>query len=230
MDVILKVLEGAKTGAKVAIKKEEFLIGRSQKCHLCVGSTAVSRRHCAIYRQTASVTIKDLGSRNGTLVNDERISGEVELSSGDEIVVGPLRFQLTISTGISNLKRPKVKTVAEAVERTVNAGDSSIHEDDITQWLLDSESPAKAATETQTIRMDDTNAVNLQNALAKSAAEEEEASDSNISDSSIGNEDEASDANGKKKPGKLPKVKKEPDSKDSCEAASAALRNWNRRR
>ncbi len=229
MDVILKVLEGAKAGAKVAVKKEEFLIGRSQKCHLCVGSTAISRKHCVIYRHSASVTIKDLGSRNGTLVNDKRITEEIELSSGDEIVVGPLRFQLTISTGINNLKRPKVKSVAEAVERTVSAGDSNVQEDDITKWLLDAEISSKAATETQTIRMDDTNAVNLQSELAKSAAAEE---NKLTSDSKVGIEGQEEPTTGKKKkkvPGKLPRIKKEPTSKDSCEAASAALRNWNRR-
>ena len=50
MDVILKVLEGAKVGARVAVKKDKFLIGRSPKCHLCSGSSSISRRHCALIR------------------------------------------------------------------------------------------------------------------------------------------------------------------------------------
>ena len=106
MDVILKVLEGAKVGTKVAVKKEEFLIGRSPKCHLCAGSSSISRKHCALIRSDASVSVKDLGSRNGTLINGEKIEkGKAhELQSGDELTVGSLRFLVTISHGIKNTK------------------------------------------------------------------------------------------------------------------------------
>ena len=170
MDVILKVLEGAKTGTKIAVKKDEFLIGRSQKCHLCAGSSSVSRRHCAITRADAAVSIQDLGSRNGTLVNGKKITEKVELSSGDEIGIGTLKMQVTITHGISNLKRPKVKTVAEAINRTAAAGDSSVGEEDITQWLLDAPVPAKPSqvmNETQTIQLDDTNAIELRKEIEK---------------------------------------------------------------
>jgi len=235
MDVILKVLEGAKIGAKVAVKKDQFLIGRSSKCHLCAGSTAVSRKHCAIMRDGTKVSIKDLGSRNGTLVNDKKIDGEVELSSGDEVTVGPLRFLLTITPGIKNGKRPQVKSVAEAVDRTVESADYDIADDDISRWLLEPDQslvkqPSKEATETQTISMDDTNAVH-----AKLAAKAESSDHSNILSPEPADPDksaeEASDskAKNKKGPGKLPPVATGPSTKDSRDAAAAALRNWNRR-
>ena len=121
MDVYLKVLEGAKSGGTIAIKKDKFLIGRSRKCNLCASTNSISRQHCLIIRRDASVTIQDLGSRNGTLVNGSRIDQEIEIHSGDELVVGPLRFMLTISHGISNLKRPKAKSVAEVAERTATS-------------------------------------------------------------------------------------------------------------
>ena len=47
--------------AKIAVKKDEFLIGRSPECNLCAGSTSISRRHCAIMRNGTKVTIKDFG-------------------------------------------------------------------------------------------------------------------------------------------------------------------------
>ncbi len=217
MDVILKVLEGAKTGAKVAIKKDLFLIGRSPKCDLCAGSTTISRRHCAFRRDGARVTIEDLGSRNGTLVNDEKIAEAVELRSGDEIAVGSLRFLVTITHGINNLKKPKVKSVADAVDRAAAKNDSSIADDDISSWLIGTPAaPSKAANETQTIRMDDTNAIDVSTPIEPELTEESEAAQ------------EASSKN--KKPGKLPPVPTEPSSKDSREAAMAALRNFNRRR
>ncbi len=244
MDVILKVLEGAKTGAKIAVKKDEFLIGRSHKCHLCAGSSSVSRNHCAITRKDATVSIKDLGSRNGTLVNDKKISEEVELSSGDELGIGSLKLLVTITHGINNLKRPKVKTVADAVERTVATGDSSVGEDDITQWLLDSPGPpstTQAANETQTIQLDDTNAIQLKKEREKHQNPESETdsavkkeSDAEAKESPEGDElpegnAEETTKSGKKEPGKLPKRSKELGSKDSREAAMQALRNWSRR-
>jgi len=248
MDVILKVLEGAKTGTKIAVKKDEFLVGRSQKCHLCAGSSSVSRRHCAITRQDATVSIQDLGSRNGTLVNGEKIAGKVPLSSGDEIGIGTLKMLVTITHGITNLKRPKVKTVAEAVDRAVATGDSTVGEEDITQWLLDAPGPSstpQAANETQTIQLDDTNAIELKKEIEKHQHASVNDSVDSVNDSKTDSEtDSKKDSKAtaeeteaeveakpkKKEPGKLPPRSKELDSKDSREAAMNALRNFNRRR
>jgi len=240
MDVILKVLDGAKIGAKVAVKKDQFLIGRSSKCHLCAGSTAVSRKHCAILRDGTKVSVKDLGSRNGTLVNDKKIDGEFELSSGDEITVGPLRFLLTISLGIKNGKRPQVKSVAEAVDRTVESADYDIADDDISRWLLEPdqspvEQPSKEATETQTISLDDTNAVHAKlasedpNDQSNILTPEPTVAEKNTSESAKNEAASDSKTKDKKGPGKLPAVASGPSTKDSRDAAAAALRNWNRK-
>jgi pSer/pThr/pTyr-binding forkhead associated (FHA) protein len=220
MDVILKVLEGAKSGAKIAVKKAEFIIGRSQECNLCAGSSAISRRHCAIRRDESHVAIKDLGSRNGTLVNGQKIEGEVELTTGDEIVVGPLKFLITISPGIQNSKRAEVKSVAEAVVRTAEAHHAAVDDDDISKWLL---GPSSALVETQTIRMDDTNALKK---LAQAAEEAKAASESDTT----ALDTQAEPPVAKKGPGKLPKLPQKPGSKDSREAAAEALRAWSRRR
>lgn len=235
MDVILKVLDGAKIGAKIAVKKDLFLIGRSSKCHLCAGSTAVSRKHCAISRDGTRVLIKDLGSRNGTLVNDKKIDGEVELSSGDEITVGPLRFLLTITLGINNGKRPQVKSVADAVDRTVESGDYDIADDDISRWLLEPDQPpveqtSREATETQTISMDDTNAIHAKLAAGEDSTDQSNvlAPESNEADKPAVEEASDSKTKTKKEPGKLPPVATGPSTKDSRDAAAAALRNWNR--
>jgi pSer/pThr/pTyr-binding forkhead associated (FHA) protein len=225
MDVTLKVLEGAKTGAKIAVKKAEFIIGRSQSCHLCAGSSAISRQHCAILREEGRVAIKDLGSRNGTLVNGVKIAGETELTSGDEITVGPLKFLVTISTGLSNVKKPEVKSVAEAVARAAEPQKGTVDDDDITKWLL---GPASALTETQTIRLDDTNAIQKMKEAAEAAAA---ASESETKELEEAPQEEEAKAEGKKKgPGKLPKLPDKPGAKDSREAAVEALRAWSRRR
>jgi pSer/pThr/pTyr-binding forkhead associated (FHA) protein len=227
MDVILKVTKGSKVGAKIAVKKDEFLIGRSPECHLCAGSTSISRRHCAITRNGTKVTIRDLGSRNGTLVNGEKTEGEVELQSGDEITIGSLGFLVTISTGIANEKKPQVKSVAEAVERTAAKSlGHPVQDDDISGWLLDADKPKGTFSDTQTIRLDDTKASELRAAME--LLEQSGAVDA--AKAEVEAQEEKHEKSKKKEPGKLPPMLKLPATKDSREAAAEALRSWNRRR
>src|SRR5688572_9159336 len=94
MDVKLKVLGGAKSGLEIPLNKDLFTIGRSSECSLRAGSDAISRKHCAIRLNQSIITIADLNSRNGTYVNGQRIEKETSLSSGDEVRVGPLRFEV----------------------------------------------------------------------------------------------------------------------------------------
>ena len=236
MDVILKVLEGAKAGGKIAIKKEEFVIGRSQECNLCAASSAVSRRHCAIYRRDAAVSVKDLGSRNGTLVNGVKAVGEVSLKSGDEITVGPLKFLLTITAGMSNVKKPKIDSVADAVARVAEKSVGDIVDDDISRWLLLPSGGSLGVSETQTIRMDETNAVRPLTGGMTLPAGVDVGSETKAVDmteaAAAGEQTEEAHEDDKKKtgPGKLPHIPAKPQSKDSREAAVEALRAWSRRR
>jgi pSer/pThr/pTyr-binding forkhead associated (FHA) protein len=227
MDVTLKVLEGAKVGAKISIKKPEFTIGRSQGCSLCAGSSAVSRQHCMISRDESKVTIRDMGSRNGTLVNGNKIEGTVELASGDEITVGPLKFLLTITSSLNSVKKPEVKSVAEAVVRTATTPTDSVADDDITKWLL---SPSSALNETQTIRIDDTNAIHKMHAAAAEAANAEVKAAEAAAAAEAEKPTDHSGKPAKPEPGKLPKIADKAGTKDSREAAVEALRAWSRRR
>lgn len=234
MDVILKVLDGAKKGAKIAVKKSQFLIGRSKECQLCVGSTAISRKHCLISRHEARVTAQDLGSRNGTYVNGKKLSEEVELESGDQLMVGPLKFQLTISAGIKNEKKPQVSSVAEAADRAADVAMGDVPEDDISKWLIDS-GRVLPTSETKTMVLDEASAASL----AEAAKDETSAAPiPNKKPTDADKEktpapkveervDGKSDAKGS---GKLPFRPPESASKDSREAAVEALRAFNRRR
>jgi pSer/pThr/pTyr-binding forkhead associated (FHA) protein len=71
-------------------------IGRRQDCDICIPLSVVSRRHCEIYSESDKVMIRDLKSRNGTLVNDESI-GETQLKAGDVLKIGPLKFVIQIN-------------------------------------------------------------------------------------------------------------------------------------
>src|SRR5436190_16667484 len=112
MKLKLIVLAGAKEGLEIPLRKEKFLIGRAKECALRAGSEAISRRHCAIIRRETGWTVRDLGSRNGTHVNDERITTEVPLKAGDVLRVGPLIFKVAVIEATSAVPAAPVDSAA----------------------------------------------------------------------------------------------------------------------
>lgn len=64
------------------------VVGRGHECSLFFDDPMLSREHAEIRVGDDRVTIRDLGSRNGTYVNGARIDDEIELHHGDRIRVG----------------------------------------------------------------------------------------------------------------------------------------------
>lgn len=210
MQVRLKVIRGASEGAEIQLPRSEFVIGRSDGCHLRPHSDMVSRRHCAFEAGESKVVVRDLGSKNGTLVNGQRIEGEQTLRMGDVIKVGPLEFEVVIDHGLSAPKRPKVKDIKDAAARTSESG-IGFDEGDITQWLeeADEEDRARrlADPETRQFKLDPQE----QAALEKAAAD-------NDADKKKGRPE-------KKEPGKLPQRTAQLPT-DSREAAAETLKKF----
>jgi pSer/pThr/pTyr-binding forkhead associated (FHA) protein len=75
------------------------LVGRSEQCEIAIDDPLVSRRHARITVVGSMVTIEDLGSSNGTLVDGERIEGPCSLALGQRIQVGPLEMCLHVRIG-----------------------------------------------------------------------------------------------------------------------------------
>lgn len=64
------------------------VIGRSPACDLPVPSGRVSRRHAWVHPEGTKFAVADLGSTNGTFVNENRVHGDRILKPGDQIRVG----------------------------------------------------------------------------------------------------------------------------------------------
>jgi hypothetical protein len=66
----------------------QFAVGRNASCQLSLDDPLVSRRHALLIVTTDGVTLEDLQSRNGVLVNGQRIDKPVTLHAGDKILIG----------------------------------------------------------------------------------------------------------------------------------------------
>lgn len=88
----LVVIYGDNIGRRHSLEKAELIIGRADTAHLCIDHNSVSRQHAKIAVQEGRARVNDLGSTNGTFINDDRID-EVELRDGDLLRVGTQIFK-----------------------------------------------------------------------------------------------------------------------------------------
>src|SRR6185437_14621027 len=97
MRVILDVLQGPRKGRSFVFDRHDtFIVGRSRSVHCPMPEdSALSRDHFLIEIRPPRCEVRDLGSTNGTFVNDRRIE-RVRLSSGDLIAAGQSIFQIWV--------------------------------------------------------------------------------------------------------------------------------------
>ncbi len=95
--VRLKVESGKSEGKIIQVKGRRFVIGRDSRCNLRPNSETVSRIHAIIERHEGKVTVRDYGTRNGTILAGRVLRGEeAEASDGDSLQVGVLRFSMQV--------------------------------------------------------------------------------------------------------------------------------------
>jgi anti-anti-sigma factor len=94
MGIHLVVIEGRPLGGIIELKPGRLMIGRDPACQLRPKSQTVSQFHCSVTRQDDEVTVIDLGSRNGTLVNNQFLhpGDAIQLVEGDRLQIGQLIF------------------------------------------------------------------------------------------------------------------------------------------
>jgi DNA-binding winged helix-turn-helix (wHTH) protein len=76
------------SGRAVPLFEGGNLIGRELAARIMLDSMRVSHRHARMTVQDGCTTLEDLGSRNGTWLNGQRINGPVTLSHGDVVTIG----------------------------------------------------------------------------------------------------------------------------------------------
>ncbi len=91
----------------VEVGQGETLIGRSPKCQLVLDDPLVSRTHARLVVQRGTVSVEDLGSANGVLVNGERLLRTRTLASGDRLNIGQQSFELFVRVAESDAPRDR---------------------------------------------------------------------------------------------------------------------------
>ena len=92
--MVLAVVEGNDNSAVYRINQAQTVIGRGDEADLSVLDDEVSKRHCAIRVEGTVVSLVDLGSLNGTLINGRPMRAEIvqRLRHLDEVRIGDTRM------------------------------------------------------------------------------------------------------------------------------------------
>ena len=84
----LVVQKGPAPGKTFSLSKAELFLGRDVNNEIVINDAEISRRHCRFIFGEDGYTIEDLGSTNGTFINEKRVAGQKALRYGQVIRVG----------------------------------------------------------------------------------------------------------------------------------------------
>jgi FHA domain len=96
MEAKLRVVKGPFSGRTIRLPQGKLLIGREKDCQLRLDSNSVSRHHCVLLLDEYALRIRDLGSKNGTIVNGSRIDRESILQHDDTVSIDQLIFEIDL--------------------------------------------------------------------------------------------------------------------------------------
>lgn len=135
----LLIKSGKHAGKKLSLPaNKEIIVGRDDDCQIRLATSDVSRRHCSIQLTADGLSIKDLGSRNGTIVNGNLITDTTEAKVGDTIELGPMLFEV-------------VGPNAESKATPQPTDSAAPTEDSIADWLADDAQDVDSSGSTTTI-------------------------------------------------------------------------------
>lgn len=143
----LLVIKGADEGKQFELSGAQLTVGRDGSNRIRLHDTEVSRRHAEFRQVDGGFVVVDIGSANGTYVNNQKVQ-EALLQAGDQIVIG--QTTLVFSTGRSDDRdvksslAEKINLIARndldpsAIIKTINEAEGSrllSHPDKSSPWL-----------------------------------------------------------------------------------------------
>lgn len=135
LKVQLIVVQGKPEGKTIPLTGSVFRIGRDESCQLRPSSEEVSRRHAEFAVSADSVTVRDLGSRNGTFLNGRAVTELSKLKSGDLVKVGPLTFTVSIQGAVAAASAAAAGTGGAAAAASAKSLDE-VSAQEVDAWLV----------------------------------------------------------------------------------------------
>lgn len=96
METSLILVRPGSQKREVPLNRAKSVIGRRDDCQIRIPLSSVSRQHCELVNDGTRLSVRDLGSSNGTFVNRQKIV-EQALKPGDLLAVGPCVFVVRIN-------------------------------------------------------------------------------------------------------------------------------------
>ena len=166
LDAKLVVVGGDAKAAEVRLKLPT-IIGRGKEASLTVPHALVSRRHTEIFEQDGGLYVRDLGSLNGTFVNNLRIENDQPLEPNQLLTLGNVTFRAVYEkqTDDNSVAKPSDETVTfEEVNTTEEMAskqspseaipNKEIPNKEISNKATDVKTPSKAVTFDETVPLD----------------------------------------------------------------------------
>ncbi|HZC06637.1 MAG TPA: FHA domain-containing protein, partial [Ktedonobacterales bacterium] len=98
LTAVTPTVAGQSVGREFPLDGHELRVGRAPSCESNLdGDPLVSRFHAVLRSHDGAYSVTDLGSSNGTLVNDVEIHAETPLHEGDEVTIGECRLRIASS-------------------------------------------------------------------------------------------------------------------------------------
>jgi pSer/pThr/pTyr-binding forkhead associated (FHA) protein len=129
MHAKLVMLQKEQRTREIPLKGKEIVLGRQKGCSIRIASHEISRLHCCLRVKDQKVSIRDLGSANGTFVNGQQVKGERLLLHGDRIQLGELVFLVEYERGkevLAGLPVDEFEYVGEVVQEVKVLGEPQV--------------------------------------------------------------------------------------------------------
>ncbi|MCB0997545.1 MAG: FHA domain-containing protein [Acidimicrobiales bacterium] len=90
----LRVVEPKEQRGRVYPMAQEMTVGRAAGCHVPVDDGFVSQLHARVFARDGQYLVEDLGSTNGTFLNEDKVGGPQVMRRGDKLRVGSTVLEL----------------------------------------------------------------------------------------------------------------------------------------
>ncbi len=110
-------LTGSTKGEAYVLVSNRIIIGRSEKADIKINDSKASREHAEITKVGENWVVTDLGSQNGIVVNDKKLT-QKELSEGDKLIVGQTVFKFAKVEVASKIKNNTKEVKSENQQNT----------------------------------------------------------------------------------------------------------------